>query len=136
MAFGILMAGAALSDVAYRKVPNALCGLLPVLFVLQAGLHGMPWFALLVHMACGAVVLTAGFALFSAGVFGGGDAKLLAAASAWFGFETLVPFLLATALAGGVLALIWLMYPGRGRTVPYAAAIAAGALACAGTLAG
>ena len=69
---------------------------------------------------------------------GGGDAKLLAAASLWFGFENLLPFLAATALAGGVLSLAYLAFSaarvGLGqdtviaRNVPYGAAIAAGGL--------
>lgn len=90
------------------------------------------------HMICACVVLACGFLLYSRSLMGGGDAKLLAAASLWFGFENLLPFLAATALAGGVLSLAYLAFSaakvglGQGsviaRTVPYGAAIAAGGL--------
>jgi prepilin peptidase CpaA len=46
-----------------------------------------------------------GFALFSFGLFGGGDAKLLAAAGLWFGTAQTMPFLIATVIAGGALAI-------------------------------
>jgi prepilin peptidase CpaA len=99
----------------------------------------MPLAHVAAHAACASTVLLFGFLLFSQSMIGGGDAKLLAAASLWFGFETLLPFLAATALAGGVLSLTYLAFSaakvGLGqesalaRTVPYGAAIAAGALA-------
>ena len=38
-------------------------------------------------------------------LFGGGDAKLLAAAGLWLGWPDLMPFLIMTAFAGGILAL-------------------------------
>jgi prepilin peptidase CpaA len=46
-----------------------------------------------------------GFLLFSLRLFGGGDAKLLAAAGLWLGWPDLIPFLVMTAVAGGVLGL-------------------------------
>src|SRR6185436_13235717 len=39
------------------------------------------------------------------GVFGGGDAKLMAAAGVWFGSTQALPFLAFTVIAGGVLAI-------------------------------
>ena len=39
-------------------------------------------------------------------MFGGGDAKLLAAAGLWFGTAQVLPFLVFTVLAGGALALL------------------------------
>ncbi len=88
--------------------------------------------------------------LFSRGLIGGGDVKLLAAAALWAGADALPPLLLLTALIGGLLALLFLTPLGRadrgarmpkrrraeakshGRTgppVPYGVAIAAAALA-------
>jgi prepilin peptidase CpaA len=52
-----------------------------------------------------AVLFILGFALFSAGLFGGGDAKLMAAAGLWFGSTQALPFLAYTVIAGGILAL-------------------------------
>src|SRR5690606_17246076 len=58
----------------------------------------------------GLVVLLAGFALFTLGWIGGGDAKLMAAASLWLGFDNLLVFLVWTALLGGALSLLILTY--------------------------
>ena len=49
-------------------------------------------------------------ALFSAGLFGGGDAKLLAAASLWVGYEALPAYIEMTAICGGILALALLAF--------------------------
>jgi len=57
------------------------------------------------HVLTGVILFVVGFMLFSAGLFGGGDAKLLAAAGVWFGSSQALPFLVFTALAGGALAL-------------------------------
>jgi prepilin peptidase CpaA len=46
--------------------------------------------------------------LFAAGIFGGGDTKLLAAIMLWAGPALAPSFLIYTMLAGGVLALAWL----------------------------
>ncbi len=51
-------------------------------------------------------MLLFGYVLFSFGLFGGGDAKLIAAAAAlWLGPAGLVSMLVITALAGGLLSL-------------------------------
>ena len=65
----------------------------------------MPWPEFVSHLAAGAILLAAGFALFSFNLFGAGDAKLMAAAGLWFGTMKILPFLVFTALVGGVLAI-------------------------------
>ena len=107
---------------------------------------GLPPAQYLVHIGVALAVLVAGFALYACKLFGGGDAKLLAASALWFGWPALVPFVVYTALAGGVLAaivLIWGLIRAdqeiRGHAwisrlanikpnVPYGAAIAAGGI--------
>jgi prepilin peptidase CpaA len=95
------------------------------------------------HLVFGAAVLVTCAVLFYLNVFGGGDAKVIAAASLWTGLAASAPFVMGMALAGGLLAgtLIvlrrmkvsstqpWakrLLSPEEG--APYAVAIAAGAL--------
>ena len=51
-----------------------------------------------------AMVLVASFEIYAAGLWGGGDAKLLGAAALWFGWPTLAQFAIYTVLAGGTLA--------------------------------
>jgi prepilin peptidase CpaA len=50
-------------------------------------------------------MLAAGFALFSRGWIGGGDAKLFAAAALWIGWSAIAQFTAFVAIAGGLLAL-------------------------------
>ena len=63
----------------------------------------MSFTAIGLALACAAVVFGAGTAAFAAGALGGGDVKLLAAASLFAGPGLISDFLLVTALAGGVL---------------------------------
>ena len=84
-------------------------------------------------------VLAAGLGLFALGRIGGGDAKLLAAATLWAGPALALDFLIVTALAGGAISLVQLLRLNYGwvigwpsvsmsRAVPYGVAIAAGGL--------
>jgi len=57
------------------------------------------------HLGLGLAGLIAGMALFAFRVMGGGDAKLIAAATLWLGTDGTLAFLVYTALAGGVLTL-------------------------------
>lgn len=58
-----------------------------------------------------ALVVFAGAAgLFAAGVMGGGDVKLLGAVTLWAGPQWTAPFLLLTALAGGLVTLVVLLH--------------------------
>lgn len=102
--FPTLMIIAGAGDALSMRIPNWLTGLLALLFFPMAFLTGMPWADFGMHVAVGAALFFAGFALFSLRLFGGGDAKLLAAAGMWLGWPDLMPFLVLTAFAGGVLA--------------------------------
>jgi prepilin peptidase CpaA len=54
-------------------------------------------------------VLTIGFAMFAMNFLGGGDVKMLAAASLWAGPKMIATLLLFTSFAGGILALVFAM---------------------------
>jgi prepilin peptidase CpaA len=137
---------AAVWDVRTYTIPNRLSVLLVAAFIPVALVAGLPPSLIGLHLAVGLAVLIAGFALFSFGVLGGGDAKLLAAASIWFGSANVLPFLLAVAMLGGLLATALLtlraapmpatlarygwverLYD-RKSGIPYGVAIAAGGL--------
>jgi len=134
LAFAVAMVASAVSDLAWRRLPNWLNAAIAIGYVPWAWAHGMPWAAMAVAAGVGAIVLLAGFVLFSAGVIGGGDAKMAAAVAVWIGFSyDLLRFFLVMSLAGGVLALAALAIQGlRGtplrRPLPYGVAIAAAAL--------
>jgi prepilin peptidase CpaA len=125
--FVALMIGAAASDVLSYRIPNWLTGLVALLFPAAAIAVAMPFDLMLWNLTAGICILFFGFALFAAGLFGGGDAKLMAAAVLWLGWAGLLPFLVYTALAGGALALAFLGWSiaqmhieirGRGDNVP------------------
>ena len=76
--FPALMIVAGAGDVLSMRIPNWLTVLVAVTFLPLALWAGLPPTVLLIHVATGIVALAGGFLLFSLGVIGGGDAKLLA----------------------------------------------------------
>ena len=89
------------------------------------------WRSLLVAVAVGALVLVVGTLPFSLGWIGGGDVKLVAACACALEWTQVVPLLIYTALAGGLLALVLFALRRLGKLsgpveMPYAVAIAAG----------
>lgn len=105
-----LMLAAAVSDFRFYRIPNWLSGSVAVLFLAAALIFAMPFAQMGWHVLAGAVVLLAGFCLFAANIIGGGDAKLLAAAALWAGWTELPSLLVYTALAGGVLAIVMVLW--------------------------
>ncbi len=114
--FGIMMilpaalAFAGAMDLLTMTIPNRISIALLAGFCLAAPLAGLSLQEFGLHLAAGALILGVGIILFSFGLFGGGDAKLMAAASVWIGFEHLLTFFVDIALLGGVLAVIILLY--------------------------
>lgn len=108
--FPFAVALAASMDLLTMKIPNRISLALIVAFFAVApfvglGLDGIAW-----HIACGISVLALGFALFACGIFGGGDAKLLAAVALWLGFADLPLYMMMVALMGGLLSMLILLY--------------------------
>ncbi|HEX2843746.1 MAG TPA: prepilin peptidase [Candidatus Limnocylindria bacterium] len=144
--FPLLVIVAALKDVTSFIIPNWISIGLVLAFYPAALAAGAPLGVIGAATAVGVCALLAGMAMFYAGWMGGGDAKLLAGCALWMGWPTVLPFLLAGALAGGVLALILIQmrsallkpYLQRGPAwmgrlvstsdAPYGLAIAVGAL--------
>lgn len=137
---------AAASDLATMQIPNRISILLAAAFAPAAALAGHDMATLGLQLAFGAGALMVCAALFYFGVFGGGDAKLMAAVALWTGPAALAPFLFWTAVAGGGLAAVLIglrrmrLAPAQpwaarllthGEGAPYAVAIAIGGLAAA-----
>jgi len=99
------MALAASSDLLTMKISNKLLMLLTATFFVVAVAVGLPIEVLGMHVLCAMAVLLVGFALFAFGWIGGGDAKLAAATALWLGFGLAMPYLIYSALLGGVLTL-------------------------------
>ncbi len=145
LAFPALVAFGGAYDLLTMTIPNRVSIALVALFLVVAVASGLSAEEILSHIAAGAIILAAGIILFAVGGFGGGDAKLLAAAALWIGLDQLVPFLVHVTLFGGVLALAILLYRKnplvhpkapdwainlhkQGTGIPYGLAIASSAL--------
>ncbi len=110
LGFAGLMLAAAISDVRSLRIPNRIslaAAMLYPAYVLAAQTP-VDWVGAL---AVAIAALTLGLTLFNFRIVGGGDAKLFAAAALWAGPELVIPLALSTAVAGGVLAvLFWLVH--------------------------
>jgi prepilin peptidase CpaA len=101
--FPALMAFAASSDLFTMTISNKVSLALAGGFLVLALAIGMSPADIGLHAAAAAAVLVVAFAFFTQGWVGGGDAKLAAATSLWFGFDHLLQYLVDAALLGGVL---------------------------------
>lgn len=146
------LALAAMSDIAVRRIPNGLAlGVALAGLGRQAGAGAAV--TVVAMLAAAAVGLVAGV-LWLRGAMGGGDVKLLAAATLLVPPGEVIALLLAVAIAGGLLSLVHLLLRpalrgrvrgaapgrpwrrvlrveawriGRAASLPYGVAIAAGA---------
>ena len=125
----VVFTAAAISDARTRRISNRLSAGLALL--------GAGAASAVADLAVAIVVFGLGAIAFRFRVLGGGDVKLLAASALWLGLGEIGAFLLATAFAGGLLAMIFLgwqlLRPGPRLTskppsLPYAIAIAAGGI--------
>ena len=105
-----MMAFAAWSDLFTMTIANRISLILVGGFVLLALMTGMSANHALLHVGAGALVLVAGFALFSFGWIGGGDAKLAATTVLWLGVGHLADYLIYASLLGGALTLFLIQY--------------------------
>jgi prepilin peptidase CpaA len=109
--FPFAMAHAAVSDMLTMTIINRVSLLLIGAFAILAPMTGMDLVTIGWHAAAFLLVLSMGFILFAQNVMGGGDAKLMAATSLWFGFgHELVQYLGIVALIGGPLTILILSY--------------------------
>lgn len=135
-------------DVRARRIPNWLTGTLALSAIVMHSFGGLR--ALAVSLAVMAVLTVGGTLVYARGGIGGGDIKLAIAASGVLSYPLCVPFLLYTAIGGGLLALCYIAMrtrlkvafervvltlsgsPGvrvdRSETLPYAVAFAFGAI--------
>ena len=108
--FPAAMAFAGAMDLLTMTIPNRISIVLVASFAIAAAMMGIGWWALANHLAAGLLMLVIGIGMFAMGWLGGGDAKLLAATALWLGLDHLLPYLLIAAIAGGLLALVILLY--------------------------
>lgn len=110
LTFPAAMAFAAAMDLFTMTIPNRISIGLVLAFVVAAFVAPLGWTEIASHLAAGLLMLAIGIGMFALGWLGGGDAKLLAAAALWFGFEGLIQYLVMVSFAGGALALLVMGY--------------------------
>lgn len=134
-AFVLFALTGAIYDIRTRRIPNWLnaafvvTGLVLILVLVdwQTALSGLAHFA---------IALIVSMAIFAMKMWGGGDAKFYAAMAAWFPLAAGIGLFVSIALAGLIVALIWLaMAKFRGqklkrgdKVMPYGVAIALGGI--------
>lgn len=133
-ALGIMLIVAAITDLRARIISNRLnliiAALAPVWWLANG--YGL-WPDIAVQLVVGAVVFTLFAALFSMGMMGGGDVKLLGALALWFPWHALLSLIVVMALVGGVVTLVTVIHHRTTRRlgqpeIPYGIAISFAAL--------
>ena len=104
--FPLLVIIAALKDLTTFTIPNWISIALVAAFYPVALALGAPLSVIGTCTLVGLGALLIGMVMFALNWIGGGDAKVLAASALWVGWPTVLPFVLATAVAGGALALL------------------------------
>lgn len=136
-----LLCWAAISDVISRRIPNssvvAILALFAISAMIERGVGLGP------QMAAAGISFVVGYGLYAFKIMGAGDVKLFAATALFMGLDHLAAFALATAWAGGLMALasfasrprralVMLNLRGKGdfgRGIPYGVAIGIGGIA-------
>jgi prepilin peptidase CpaA len=141
LSFPALIVFAGCYDIFSKTISNRLCIAIALAFFPAAVSIGLGAVEIALHFSCALAMFCAGFALFAAGWIGGGDAKLFAAAALWFGWGEIADYATASAIIGGVLALVVLalrlaslslplavIFPTPRAELPYGVALALGTL--------
>lgn len=134
----------ALTDIASLTIPNWVNGAIAALGLVAIAASGLPLSEMGLYLLIGVIAFVISFVLFSFGLYGGGDAKMIPAVVLWLGPVGLAPFLFGMAFVGGAIALVGLCAKyaplpegspvwitnvlSKGEGLPYGVAIAAGAL--------
>jgi prepilin peptidase CpaA len=90
-------------DVRWRRIPNTITLPLIVLGPLVAYFGGWPHFFASLELL--AILFAGGVLMHKTGWLGGGDIKLAIGIGVMLGYPSVVTFLLATGIAGGLIAL-------------------------------
>lgn len=106
--FLALLAFAAVSDIARRKIPNWTVLALIAVWI-GAAIVGQaigPWY---LALAAAVIAFAIGYGLYHFGLMGAGDAKLFTAGALFANLAFMLQFALITACLGGVLAIGYLL---------------------------
>ncbi|HEU4695934.1 MAG TPA: prepilin peptidase [Sphingomicrobium sp.] len=133
----LTLAAAAIEDAVRLRISNITCGAVFIAALVAMALHGFS-FSLWQNAVVCIAILVLGTPAFAAGWLGGGDVKLLAALGLWFNLQAALSLVAAVFIAGGVVALMFILVRfarrdrRKERRIPYGLAIAIGAVAIFG----
>ncbi|WP_320195929.1 A24 family peptidase [Agrobacterium rosae] len=114
----LCLAFAALTDLFTMTIPNRVSLVLFGSFLLIAPFAGLGWQNIGMSFAASLTVFSFCFVLFSMNTMGGGDAKLLTASAMWFGFDmSLMEFMFAVTIVGGILTIAILLLRSRSQEI-------------------
>ncbi|OHD02743.1 MAG: peptidase [Sphingomonadales bacterium RIFCSPLOWO2_12_FULL_63_15] len=134
VALGALLIAAAITDLRARIISNRLSFVIAALAPLWWIACGLDlWPDVAVQLLVGGIVFILFAALFSMGMMGGGDVKLLAALALWFPWQAVISLLVLMALLGGLVTLVTVIHHRMTRRlgqpeIPYGVAISLAAL--------
>jgi len=104
------IAAAGTMDLLTMTIPNRISIAMVAGFFIVAPLAGLGLTDIAIHTATCLAMLGVGVFMFWREWIGGGDAKLFAATSLWFGYQQLGELALMTAMLGGVLTIALLLF--------------------------
>lgn len=96
-------------DFSFYRIPNLLLGILLILYAFYAPIY-LDLNTVLSSLIIFAILLIISFALYTTKIIGAGDAKYISVISLWFGAHEIIPLLFVISVAGGVLAIIYLIF--------------------------
>lgn len=109
--FVAAMVTAMITDLLSMTIRNRVSIGLAAGFILLAPFSGLALADYGWHLLAGALMLGLTFLLFCLRTMGGGDAKMIAATTLWFGFNPgLADYVIKFSLIGGVLTLLIILY--------------------------
>ena len=113
---------AGFSDIRSLEIPNRISIIIAASFLPAALITSLPGSLVALHYGIGIGIFTVGAFLFSRGLVGGGDVKLLSAVCIWFPISILGKYLIAVALLGGLLGVVTIIarkVPALNNTLPW-----------------
>jgi len=109
--FAAAMITAMITDLLSMTIRNRVSIGLAAGFIILAPFSGLPLADYGWHLLAGGLMLGITFVLFCLRTMGGGDAKIIAATTLWFGFHpALADYVVKFSLIGGVLTLLIILY--------------------------
>ncbi len=102
------MVAAAIEDARRLRISNTTSLAVLAGAIVAAAIEGPTWL-LWQNVSVFVAILILGTAAFSAGWFGGGDVKLFAAVGLWFDLRSALQLVVLIFLAGGVIAIVYLL---------------------------